>query len=102
LATTCETCSPDLLVHSAIDVEDPHHWCPVPYVIEGNGGELTAPPNGDANTEAEGQKLVATSLAAVEACVRQFPHAVNGVGTIRFSSRYVHSAMLLSALNLSA
>jgi len=85
LATTGETCSPHLLVHATIDVEDPHHWCPVPYMIEGNSGKLTAPSTGDANTKAECQKLVATSLAEVEACVGDFPHAVNGVGTVRFS-----------------
>jgi len=60
-------------------------------VIKRDLGKLTAPGHGDRDTKAQGEQLVATILAAVEARVGEFPHAVDGVGAIRLTKDVIES-----------
>jgi len=72
----------DPLADSAVELAHLEAGGDVPDVVECDLGELAAPLGGDADTAAEGGDLVAETEPEVEAGVREFPHAVDGAGTL--------------------
>jgi len=74
--------SVQLLAAAAVDLHNLEERSDVPDVDESDVAELTAPLHGDADAVEEGEQHVGEVLAAVEAFVGQFPHAVHGVGAL--------------------
>jgi len=74
-----------LLAAAAVDLQNFEAGSDVPDVEKGDLAKLAAPFHGDADTVEEGEQHVGDVLAAVEAFVGQFPHAVDRVGALRFS-----------------
>ncbi|GFN93512.1 hypothetical protein PoB_002001800 [Plakobranchus ocellatus] len=73
----------EFLQTSTVELQNLEARRDVPYVSEGDVGELTAPLGGDADTTAQGHDGVAQALTAVEAFVRVGPDAVHGMGAFR-------------------
>jgi len=72
----------DPLADSTVELAHLEAGGDVPDVVECDLGELAAPLGSDADTAAEGGDLVAETEPEVEAGVREFPHAVDGAGTL--------------------
>jgi len=61
----------------------------IPYVVEGEAGELAAPAEGHRYTAEDGEYLVAAGEGAVEALVAVPPDAVDRAGSVRLSQHFL-------------
>ena len=82
--TALETRAEELLRAAAVDHEDTQTGRDLPHMLEGDHGKLAAPAQRQRDSAEDAEDVVAASLGAVEAVVGALPHAVDGVGAIRF------------------